>query len=72
MALLATAGAFRSAAVLAPPLLWGAWMVAYGIAWPPELWAGVLGMASLSGLGLSILALPPAVPESAWKSISKA
>jgi hypothetical protein len=69
-------GAFRAVAVLAPPLLWGAWMVvyalAYGIAWPPELWAGVLGMASLSGLGLSLLALPPAVPEAAWKPISKA
>jgi hypothetical protein len=63
-------GAFRAAGVLAPPLLWGAWMVAYalayGIAWPPELWVGVLGMASLSGLGLSVLALPPAVPAGAW------
>jgi hypothetical protein len=69
-------GAFRAVGVLAPPLLWGAWMVAYalayGIAWPPELWAGVLGMASLSGLGLSVLALPPAVPDAAWNPISKA
>jgi hypothetical protein len=69
-------GAFRAVAVLAPPLLWGSWMVAYalayGIAWPPELWAGVLGMASLTGLGLSVLALPPAVPEAAWRPISKA
>ena len=56
-------GAFRAVAALAPVLLWGAWMaayaLAYGIAWPPELWAGVLGMASLSGLGLSVLVLPP-------------
>jgi hypothetical protein len=69
-------GAFRAVATLAPLLLWGAWMVAYalayGIAWPPELWAGVLGMASLSGLGLSVLALPPAVPDAAWNPISKA
>jgi hypothetical protein len=69
-------GAFRAVATLAPLLLWGAWMVAYalayGIAWPPELWAGVLGMASLSGLGLSVLVLPPAVPDAAWKPISKA
>ena len=28
----------------------------------PELWAGVVGMAMLSGLGLSVLVLPPAVP----------
>jgi hypothetical protein len=32
----------------------------------------VLGMASLTGLGLSVLALPPAVPEAAWRPISKA
>jgi hypothetical protein len=63
-------GAFRAVAVAAPLLLWGAWMagyaLAYGIAWPPELWAGVLGMACLSGLGLSVLVLPPAVPTGAW------
>ncbi len=58
-------------AALVPLLLWGAWMavyaLAYGIAWPPELWAGVLGMASLSGLGLSVLVLPPAVPDGTWE-----
>ena len=63
-------GAFRAVAVLVPLLLWGAWMavyaLAYGIAWPPELWAGVLGMACLSGLGLSVLVLPPAMPDGAW------
>jgi hypothetical protein len=68
--------AFRLMAALAPVLLWGAWTAtyaaAYGIGWPPELWAGVLGMASLTGLGLSVLALPPAVPEAAWNPISKA
>ncbi|HET7516681.1 MAG TPA: hypothetical protein VFN05_03070, partial [Actinomycetes bacterium] len=69
-------GPYRAAGALVPVLLWGAWLavyaLAYGIAWPPELWAGVLGMASLSGLGLSLLVLPPAVPEAAWKPISKA
>jgi hypothetical protein len=68
--------AFRVVAAVAPLLLWGAWMaayaLAYGIGWPPELWAGVLGMASLTGLGLSVLVLPPPVPDGAWKSISKA
>jgi hypothetical protein len=68
--------AFRVVAALAPLLLWGAWLVvyavAYGIAWPPELWAGVLGMASLTGLGLSLLVLPPAVPPGAWEPASKA
>jgi hypothetical protein len=69
------AGAFRAAAALVPLALWTAWMAAYaaayGIAWPPELWAGVLGMASLSGLGLSLLVLPPAVPDGAWGPTSK-
>jgi hypothetical protein len=68
-------GAFRAVAALAPLLLWGAWTVAYamayGIAWPPELWAGVLGMASLSGLGLSLLVLPPAVPPGVWEGAAK-
>jgi hypothetical protein len=69
-------GAFRAAAAGVPLALWGAWMAVYaavyGIAWPPELWAGVLGMACLSGVGLSLLALPPAVPAGVWDPISKA
>jgi hypothetical protein len=32
----------------------------------------VLGMAALSGLGLSLLALPPAVPDGTWEPISRA
>jgi hypothetical protein len=64
--------AFRAFAALAPLPLWGSWLVAYalayGIAWPPELWAGVLGMACLSGLGLSVLVLPPATPAGVWEA----
>jgi hypothetical protein len=63
-------GAFRAVATVAPLLLWGAWLAAYaaayGVAWPPELWAGVVLMAMLSGLGLSVLILPPAVPPGTW------
>jgi hypothetical protein len=69
-------GAFRAAGALVPALLWSAWLavyaLAYGVAWPPELWAGVVGMASLTGLGLSVLVLPPAVPAGTWEPISKA
>jgi hypothetical protein len=68
--------AFRVVAAVAPLLLWGAWLatyaLAYGIGWTPELWAGVLGMASLTGLGLSVLVVPPPVPEGAWTPIPKA
>jgi hypothetical protein len=64
-------GAFRAVATLAPLALWGAWLAAYawayGVAWPPELWAGVLGMACLTGLGVSVLVLPPAVPAGSWE-----
>jgi hypothetical protein len=67
--------AVRVVAAVAPLLLWGAWTaayaLAYGIGWPPELWAGVLGMASLTGLGLSVLVLPPAAPEGAWEPIPR-
>jgi hypothetical protein len=63
-------GAFRAVATVAPLLLWGAWLgayaLAYGVAWRPELWAGVVAMAMLSGLGLSVLVLPPAVPAGTW------
>jgi hypothetical protein len=63
--------AFRAFATLAPLPLWGAWLagyaLAYGMAWPPELWAGVLGMAMLSGLALSVLVLPPALPAGVWE-----
>jgi hypothetical protein len=65
-------GAFRAVAALVPLALWGAWMgayaAAYGIGWPPELWAGVLGMTSLTGLGLSLLVLPPPIPDRAWEN----
>jgi hypothetical protein len=68
-------GRFRAVAAVAPLLLWGAWLaayaLAYGVAWPPELWAGVLGMASLSGVGLSVLVLPPAAPPGVWDDSPK-
>jgi hypothetical protein len=58
--------AYRAVGAVAPLVLWGTWLaayaVAYRIAWPPELWAGVLGMAALSGLGLSLLVQPPPIP----------
>jgi hypothetical protein len=64
-------GAFRAVATVVPLLLWGAWLaayaLAYGVAWRPELWAGVVGMAMLGGLGLSVLVLPPQVPAAAWE-----
>src|SRR5262249_36077394 len=50
---------YRAFAALVPLLLWSGYMLAgqlrYGIAWPLELWAGVIVLTGLSGLGLSLL-----------------
>ncbi len=59
--------AFRLFATALPLILWGlhflvAALVA-GVTWPPELWLGAVIMAALSGLTLSVLMLPPALPE---------
>lgn len=40
----------------------GAYQLAYGIGWTPELWGGALVMATMSATGLSLLAFPPALP----------
>ena len=40
----------------------GAYQLAYGIGWTPELWAGALVMATMSATGLSLLVFPTALP----------
>jgi hypothetical protein len=58
--------ALRLFATAAPLILWGLYFLATwlraGEAWAPELWAGITVMAGLSGLGLSVLVAPPALP----------
>jgi hypothetical protein len=43
--------------------VWGTYTatlaVTEGIVWAPELWAGVITLTGLVGLGLSLLILPP-------------
>jgi len=55
--------AFRLVATAVPVALWGAYFgitaASYGLAWPPELWSGAVVLTALSGLGLSLLVLPP-------------
>ena len=62
-------GATRSFALLVPLILWSLYFAAtalrWGEAWPPELWAGITVMAGLSGVGLSLLMVPPPVPARA-------
>jgi hypothetical protein len=41
-----------------------------GIGWTAEFWTGTIAIASLGGLALSVLLVPPAVPSSAWQEAS--
>lgn len=54
----------RVAAILTPMVLWSVWFAifaaAYGLGWPPELWIGTTVFTMLTGLGLSLIAFPPA------------
>ena len=51
---------------LVPLLFWSLFFLANwlrrGIGWAPELWTGAIVLATLSGIGLSLLAMPPPVP----------
>jgi hypothetical protein len=55
--------AHRLVAVVTPLGLWSAYFLVLqlreGIAWPAELWTGSIVFASLSGLALSLLMVPP-------------
>jgi hypothetical protein len=59
--------AVRLFAGLVPLIFWSLFFLASwlrrGIGWPPELWTGAIVLTVLSGLGLSLLLVPPALPE---------
>ncbi len=62
----------RAFGALVPAATWTTWVVVmaidFGIAWDAEIWTGAIFLASLSGLGLSVLqrsgALAPTRPSS--------
>ena len=58
--------AYRAVATGVPLLLWSLYFIQGlldgGLAWPLELTAGITVMAALSGLALSLLMAPPALP----------
>ncbi len=63
-------GAFRLVASLVPLALWALHFAVTalfpgGVAWPPEYWAGITLLAGLTGLALSLLVVPPALPDHA-------
>jgi hypothetical protein len=62
--------AYRIIAVLVPIGLWTAYflvlIVGYDIHWPLDLWLGTTGLAGLTAIVLSTLAVPPAVGGSVW------
>jgi hypothetical protein len=53
-------------ATITPLTLWTSYFLVLqlrdGIAWPAELWTGSVIFASLSGLALSLLMVPPPRP----------
>ena len=64
-----------AAAGLAVPLvMWTvstiAHQVAWGILWPPELWAGQIVLAMLVGYMLSLVAFPPPAPSEATAALA--
>lgn len=55
-------GALRAFATIAPMALWSPYFlvahVLWHVAWPPEVWGGVIVWTGISGLGLSLVAVP--------------
>jgi hypothetical protein len=62
--------ATRATGAIIPAALWACQFatlrLAYHITWSPELWLGSIVLASLTGLGLTLLTVPPRLPEIAW------
>jgi hypothetical protein len=60
----------RIAAVVTPIVLWSAYFAVltllYDVVWPRDLALGTVCLASLGGLLVSVLVLPPSLPRGAW------
>jgi hypothetical protein len=58
--------ALRAFGAVVPTVLWLAYFALvslfFGLGWSVELWAGVAVMAALTGLSLTLLVAPPAMP----------
>lgn len=61
--------AFRAVATAVPIALWALHFLATAllgrVAWPIEYWTGIILLAGLVGLALSLLIVPPALPQHA-------
>lgn len=59
--------ALRLFAALAPLAFWSLFFleeqIRWGVGWQPELWTGAIALSVISGVGLSLLVAPPALPE---------
>lgn len=61
--------ALRLFAALTPLAFWSLFFaeehLRWGVGWSPEFWAGAIVLCAFSGVGLSLLIAPPAVPAEA-------
>jgi hypothetical protein len=71
--LIARGAGARSIGVLVPLAMWASWFAVYelvwGLGWSPELWTGTIVLSTLTGLGLSLLAAPPAPPPAPERAL---
>jgi hypothetical protein len=62
--------AYRVIAAGVPLAIWIPYFLglrlANDVAWPLDLWLGAVGLSTVSGLVLSFLAVPPAIPGRVW------
>jgi hypothetical protein len=63
---------YRVVAAAVPLVLWGAYFatlaLAYDVVWPRDLALGSIALSSLCGVLVSVLVLPPALPDGAWRT----
>ena len=56
-------GPHRAIGVVVPLIMWATYFLAldlqFGVVWSADLWAGTIVLAALSGLGLSLVTMPP-------------
>jgi hypothetical protein len=65
--------ALRLFAALVPLAFWSLYFaeehLRWGVGWSPEFWGGAIVLTVISGVGLALLAAPPAIPAEAAREV---